>query len=322
MIGMKKINYLFILFFLLSLTILANEEELQNNLSEIHQSIITNRGLQQIREQYMFNRTGIAGKSNSNQYFDGLFKLKSGYDNDNKDLNYDYKSKTKGFLMGTTSNYVKYPNLRLGVDYGYIKSYSKFQDDGGSHTKTRSYGLNMFASYNLDKWNFIGKIGYIKSKNILHVANKNDHLTYKNKNFLVGSEFGRYIDIGDNFMTIYPYVGLNYNQYRTKDYGNMKNNLDGIVDNEIGISLYKLFWNNKLFFAGNVYLKHEISERKHIGFANSKIDKVEVGKNTGNFNISLSYFTSPDFSINVRYEGFLNKNYYYDLIGIGISHNF
>jgi uncharacterized protein with beta-barrel porin domain len=320
---MKKINYLFILSFLISFSILANEEKLQNNLSEIHQNIITNRGLQQIREQYIFKKSDMAGRSNTNQYFDGLFKLKSGYDNDDdKNLNYDYKSKTKGFLMGTSSNYLKYPNLRLGVDYGYIKSYSSFEDNGSSFTQTRSYGLNVFANYNLDKWSLVGKIGYVQSKNILRIAKGMGKFTYRNENFLVGSEFGRYIDIGDNLLTIYPYLGLNYNRYRTKAYGDMKNNIDGVADNEIGLSLYKLFWDKKLFLTGNVYLKHEISQRKDIRFANSKIDQLEVGKNTGIFNVSLSYFTSPDFSINVRYEGILNKNYYYDLIGIGISHNF
>lgn len=305
---------------LCSISIYSAELKLQNNMSEIHKSMITTRGLQQMREQKILEKIEKFGISGSNQYLEGILKLESNYDNDHNKSNYDYKSKTKAFMMGTSSNFIKYPNLRVGVNYGYLKSTVRFDDSPKSKTKVRTHGIETFLGYNYNEWQFIGKIGYAQSKNKLNV-NKSYNIVHRDNSYNVGGEIGRYFVIGDNFAFMYPYVGMNYIHYKMKAYEGLNSYGDGITSSDVGVTLYKEF-KDKLLVTADVSWNHEFDDRKDVRKNKINYDKIETGKNNGQFNVSLGYFYDPDFLITLRYQAFFNKNYYYDLLGVGLSHNF
>ena len=296
------------------------ELKLQNNMSEIHKSIIATRGSQQMREQKIFEKIEKFGLSGSNQYLEGIIRLKSVYDDDDVKSNYDYKNKTAGFLMGTSSNFIKYPNLRVGVNYGYLKSTIRFDDSPQSKTKVRTHGLEIFLGYNYDEWQIIGRFGYTQSKNKLNVS-KNYNRVHRDNSYNIGGEIGRYITLGDKFAFLYPYVGIGYDYYRIKPYENISNYTDGIASGDLGITFYKEF-NEKILLSTDVSWNHEFDDRKNLERDNVNFHRIETGNSSGQFNVSVGYFYDPDFLITVRYQGFFNQNYYYNLVGVGLSHNF
>lgn len=298
----------------------GSELRLQNNMSEVHKMMINTRGIQQMREQKVFEKIEKFGISGSNQYLEGILKLESDYDNDNKKSNYDYKSKTKAFLMGTTSNFLKYPNIRIGINYGYLKSNIRFDDSLVSKTKVRTHGIETFIGYNYDEWQFIGKAGYAQSKNKLNI-NRNYNTVSRDNSYNIDGEIGRYFILGNNFGIIYPYIGMGYNHYRTKAYEDISNYKDGVSSSDVGITYYKEF-NAKFLLSVDASWNHEFSSRDNLVKNDIKFDRMDTGKDNGQYNISLGYFYDPDLLITLRYQAFFNKNFYYDFVGIGLSHNF
>ena len=53
-----------------------------------------------------------------------------------------------------------------------------------------------------------------------------------------------------------------------------------------------------------------------------KIKGLEVGRDAGIFNIKLGYYLDPDFLVSLGYSSFWNREYYYDMFSLTLSHNF
>ncbi|MGF6907144.1 autotransporter domain-containing protein [Fusobacterium sp. PH5-44] len=296
------------------------ELKLQNNMNEVHKMMINTRGMQQMREQKIFEKIDKFGISGSNQYLEGILRLKSDYENDNKKSNYDYKSKTSAFLMGTTSNFINYPNVRIGINYGYLKSNIRFDDSLGSKTKVRTHGIGTFIGYNYKEWQIIGKLGYTQSKNKLNV-NRNYNIINRNKNYNIGGEVGRYFMLCNNIGIVYPYIGIGYNYYKTRAYEGINSYKDGIYSSDLGLTYYKEI-NDKFLLTADISWNHEFSARDNYKKDFISIDRMGIDRDGGQYNISLGYFYDPDFLLTIRYQAFFNKNFYYDLVGVGLSHNF
>lgn len=302
---------------LLSVPALANIDNLQNNLSEINSKIIAHRGMEQFRESIIFKKFDKRGYSGSSQYIEGIGELKSNYDRDN--YNTDYSSKTKGFLTGTNSTFLSNPNMITGVSLGYIKSKVDYKDSNNSDQKVRTYGINAYLAYNYNDFLFIGRAGYDEGKNILSSDNISN-IIYRSKNLSMGAEAGYFFNINDKNI-LYPYVGINWNQYKTQAHQNIKNNSDDIFSGNVGIS-YASQITEKLYFNSSAEWNYEFQDREDLKTRDGKIKILETGKDNGVVSAGIGYYLQEDFLINLRYLAFINKNYCYDMVMLGLTHNF
>lgn len=276
--------------------------EYQNNLADIHTQMNLSRGEEQFRANVIFKDMGIAGRSNSNQYIDYVRYAKGHY---NPGAKYD---ETKSFMLGTNSNLVKHPNFFAGISLGNFKSYLKTDE---TKYKVRSLGFNYFVGYNLDNTLFITKLGYNNSKNRL------ENMSYKTNNWLLAGEVGHIYKLNDS-NRLYPFVTIGTERHVVKSHHNtpkFKNNvpnagaglnLTSIIKNKVQISTTAK-WNSKLK-----------EEKYHI----TKTKTKKLPKNYGEVGVQLGYFVDEDFLVTLGYRYLFDKNYKYNLVNIGLSHNF
>ena len=301
---MKK--YLGIIFLLSSSLLVAQENF--NNIGEIHSKILGNRGKEQFRKNIIFDKFDIAGYSNSNQYLEYLGEIENSYDKDS--MKYDVK--TKAFMMGTNSNLLSNPNIFIGTSLGYLKSDLEYKNE---NAKVRTYGIDYYVGKNIDNLLLIGKFGYTESKNIYN------SYKYRTKDYSLGVEGGYLYNINEKGI-LYPYIAFDWNQYTLKGHNDIKDNNDRVGIGTLGISYSQMLNDNFLLTASSEWV-YDFSEREEIRLNNvEKIPNLEVGRDTGVFNIKLGYFIKPNFLISLGYNSFLNKNYYYDMFSITLSHNF
>ena len=301
---MKK--YLGIIFLLSSSLLVAQENF--NNMGEIHSKILGNRGKEQFRKNIIFDKFDIAGYSNSNQYLEYLGEIENSYDKDS--MKYDVK--TKAFMMGTNSNLLSNPNIFIGTSLGYLKSNLEYKNE---NAKVRTYGIDYYVGKNIDNLLLIGKFGYTESKNIYN------SYKYRTKDYSLGVEGGYLYNINEKGI-LYPYIAFDWNQYTLKGHNDIKDNNDRVGSGTLGIS-YSQILNDKFLLTASSEWVYDFSEREEIRLNNEeKIPNLEVGRDTGVFNIKLGYFIKPNFLISLGYNSFLNKNYYYDMFSITLSHNF
>lgn len=301
---MKK--YLGIIFLLSSSLLVAQENF--NNMGEIHSKILGNRGKEQFRKNIIFDKFDIAGYSNSNQYLEYLGEIENSYDKDS--MKYDVK--TKAFMMGTNSNLLSNPNIFIGTSLGYLKSNLEYKNE---NAKVRTYGIDYYVGKNIDNLLLIGKFGYAESKNIYN------SYKYRTKDYSLGVEGGYLYNINEKGI-LYPYIAFDWNQYTLKGHNDIKDNNDRVGSGTLGIS-YSQMLNDKFLLTASSEWVYDFSEREEIRLNNGeKIPNLEVGRDTGVFNIKLGYFIKPNFLISLGYNSFLNKNYYYDMFSITLSHNF
>lgn len=301
---MKK--YLGIIFLLSSSLLVAQENF--NNIGEIHSKILGNRGKEQFRKNIIFDKFDIAEYSNSNQYLEYLGEIENSYDKDS--MKYDVK--TKAFMMGTNSNLLSNPNIFIGTSLGYLKSNLEYKNE---NAKVRTYGIDYYVGKNIDNLLLIGKFGYTESKNIYN------SYKYRTKDYSLGVEGGYLYNINEKGI-LYPYIAFDWNQYTLKGHNDIKDNNDRVGSGTLGIS-YSQMLNDKFLLTASSEWVYDFSEREEIRLNNGeKIPNLEVGRDTGVFNIKLGYFIKPNFLISLGYNSFLNKNYYYDMFSITLSHNF
>lgn len=313
---MRKRILSVLLFSAISLCAMGGTEELQTNISEINGRIITQRGKEQFRDSIIFKKMDRRGYSGSSQYLEGIGELESDYDGDRSS---DYSSKTKGFLTGTNSTFLAYPNLITGVSMGYVKSKVDYDDAGNSSQKVRTYGVNAYLAYNYNNWLFIGQVGYDESKNIL----KSEGILntrYRTKNYSLGAEAGYFFDIGEKSL-LYPYVGLGWNQYTTKGHDGIEDNNDRVGSGNIGLT-YSTEFMEKFMFTANAEWNYDFADRKDLRTSNDKLEIMETSRDRGIISAGLGYYLQEDFLITLKYMAFTNSNYYHDMVILGFTHNF
>ena len=296
--------------FLLTSTLLFSEENF-NNLGEVHHKFLSNRGKEQFRNNIVFNKFERNGYSNSNQFLEYLGEITRDYYGGS---NYpDYDVKTKGFLMGTTSNLVSNPDVYVGVNLGYFKSNLNYDNE---NSKVRTYGIDYYLGKEYYKnWLVIGKIGYSENKNIY------TDYKYRTKNYSLEIENGYFLSLGEKSI-LYSYVSLDWNQYTIKSHNNIETTDNKIGSSSLGLTYTLEFYNKFLLMANGEWL-YEFDNKNEIrSIDNKKFEKIKTDKNTGIFNIKLGYFIKPEFLISLGYSSFINKNYYYDMFSLTLSHNF
>lgn len=314
---MNKKILLTLLFSMISLGAFGGTNELQTNISEINGKIISQRGMEQFRESIIFKKMDRRGYSGSSQYLEGIGELKSNYDRD--DHNTDYSSKTKGFLTGTNSTFLEYPNLITGISMGYVKSNIDYDDSVSSSQKVRTYGLNAYLAYNYNNWFFIGRAGYDESRNVLK-SQGISNIVYRTKNYSLGAEAGYFYEVGERSL-LYPYVGLGWNQYTTKGHNGIEDNNDRVGSSNIGLTYSKEFM-EKFLFTGNVQWNYDFTDRKDLRTSSGKLDVLETSRDSGVISAGLGYYLQEDLLITIKYLAFANKNYYHDMVVLGLTHNF
>lgn len=293
--------------FLLSSTLLLAQENF-NNMGEIHSKILSNRGKEQFRKNIVFKKFQRSGYSGSNQYLEYVSELKNQYDNGIS----TYDVKTTGFMMGTNSNLLSNPDVYVGVGFGYLKSRLDYSDED---SKVRTYGIDYYIGKNIDNWVFIGKTGYSESKNSY------ESYRYRTKDYSLGVEGGYMYPLGEKSL-IYPYLAFDWNQYTMKAHNNIKNNEDRVGSGAIGI-MYAQELGKKFLLTTSGEWNYDFSEREELRLNDEhKIKGLEVGRDTGVFNVKLGYYVDPDFLVSAGYNSFLNKEYYYDMFTLTLSHNF
>lgn len=248
-----------LVFAAISVSLFGGTHDLQTNLSEINGKIITDRGRSQFRESVMFKKMDRRGYSGSSQYIEGIGKIKSSYDKD--DNNTDYDAKIKGFLMATNSTFLSNPDFMTGMSFGYIRSRAEFDDQDDSSQKIRTYGLNTYLAYNKENWLFIGRAGYDESKNILKTTNISN-IVYRTKNYSLGAEGGYFFELGEKSL-LYPYLGVGWNQYTTKGHDGISTSNDRVGSGNVGF-MYSKEMGDKFLFTGNAEWSYEFADRKNL----------------------------------------------------------
>lgn len=293
--------------FIISSTLIFAEENF-NNMGEVHSRILENRGKEQFRKNIIFKKFNRAGYSGSNQYLEYIGEVGDKYDSDTT----KYDVKTKGFLMGTNSNLLSNPNTYLGVNLGYLKSKLNYPDE---NSKVRTYGIEYYVGKNIENWLLIGKAGYSESKNIY------EDYRYRTKAYSLGVEGGYFYSLGEKTL-IYPYLAFDWNQYTTKAHNDIKDNADKVGSSSLGV-MYAQEFRDKFLLTASGEWKYDFNEKDSIYLRDGgKIKGLEVGRDTGIFNLKVGYYVNPDFLISLGYSSFLNQDYYYDMYSITLSHNF
>ena len=136
---------------------------------------VGNRGLELMRESNINQNMGLSKESGSTQIIDA-------YAGNGK------FSKTKGFMIGTTSNLVAYPNITAGVTVAYDKYKYK---PGSNDYWGRDYDLNTYFSYKLDKNLFTLGLGYSQSRHV------------EKRGYIGNLEYGRFLT-----PSTYLYTGI------------------------------------------------------------------------------------------------------------------
>lgn len=232
----------------------------------------TSKGLELIRQSNMNQEMDFFGESGSSQVIE-VFGSK------NKNFS------SKGVLIGTTSNLLKYPNIHMGVVVGYEKFKNRDID-----YKSREYSLNTNFSYKLNKNVFALGLGYTQQKKVIK------------REYSVSLEYGRIL--GKN---LYSYIGFeNYNK-------NYKNDFSKDIDYQnykIGLSHY--------------YVKDKIrlNNGLELNLDSKKYDKDNRGKGNFEFYSAIGYYIYDDLILEAKYKGIINKEFYSNVFSLGFTHNF
>lgn len=233
---------------------------------------VGNRGLELMRESNINQNMGLSKESGSTQIIDA-------YAGNGK------FSKTKGLMIGTTSNLVAYPNITAGVTVAYDKY--KYKPESNNYWG-RDYDLNTYFSYKLDKNLFTLGLGYSQSRHV------------EKRGYTGNLEYGRFLT-----PSTYLYAGIE-GQNR-----NYKNSEDlNFVNYKVGV-LRQDTW-KKLKFVNGVEFNMD----------NKKYDREERGRGNVTFVSRASYYIYDDLLFDVQYRGTKNSKFYDNVVGVGFTHYF
>ncbi|MGL5051902.1 MAG: autotransporter domain-containing protein, partial [Fusobacteriaceae bacterium] len=154
-----------------------------NNVAEINNNFIKEKGREYIRQGIMSDFQNRAGATKSNQYIEGV--LGNGKYNGTGDYS-KYKTDTKGIVIGTTSEFNKEEESSwiTGVNFGYLTSDVNY-DSIERKDKAENISTNAYLGYrdkNLLSFGYAG-IGINKKKT--------NNFSEDKKNLNLGLEVGK-----------------------------------------------------------------------------------------------------------------------------------
>ena len=235
---------------------------------------VGNRGLELIRESNINQNMGLSKESGSTQIIDvyaGNGKF----------------AKTKGFMIGTTSNFIDYPNITAGVTVAYDKY--KYKPDNNDYWG-RNYDVNTYFSYKLDKNLLTVGFGYSQAR---HVAKRG---------YIGNLEYGRFLN-GNTYL----YTGVDG---QNRIYNGENSEKLRFTNYKIGV-LRQDTW-KKLKFVNGV----------EVNIDNRKYDIEDRGRENLTFVSRASYYIYDDLLFDVQYRGTKNKKFYDSVVGVGFTHYF
>ncbi|MGL5056726.1 MAG: autotransporter domain-containing protein [Fusobacteriaceae bacterium] len=288
-----------------------------NNVAEINNNFIKEKGREYIRQGIMSDFQNRAGATKSNQYIEGV--LGNGKYNGTGDYS-KYKTDTKGIVIGTTSEFNKEEESSwiTGVNFGYLTSDVNY-DSIERKDKAENISTNAYLGYrdkNLLSFGYAG-IGINKKKT--------NNFSEDKKNLNLGLEVGKIYSFSDR-KYLYPYIGLDYSLFflDDKDVGNLKYEKDiynyGVGG--VGISYFADY--TKWQFKINARLNSEIfsSESGKVNFLNKSYDSFELEGRNLTVSFRVGYYLAEDILLTLETLGVYNEDYRDVVYGLRISHNF
>lgn len=237
-----------------------------------------NRGLELMREGNLNQIFELNKKSGSLQTVETYFEK-------NK------KIKSRGFLLGTVSNFLAAPNIHAGLTVAYQKyNFKKL------NYEDREYALNTYMSHRKNNYLFTAGLAYAQSKNVEKRA------------------YSGLVEIGKFFKSpsfnifdkgnYYLYSGLEANRWKFRNNKNIN-----FVNYRLGLSTYHFI--NKFRLNGNIELNAD----------NKRYDD-DRGKYNLAFSYAVAYQIYDDLLIELKYKGTKNKKFYNNLVSLGFTHAF
>ena len=247
-----------------------------NSYSNIERSNnVSNRGLELMRESSINQNMGLSKQSGSTQIIDA-YRGNSKYE------------RTKGFMIGTSSNFVDYPNVSAGVTIAYDKYNQKNSDE---KYWGRNYDLHTYFSYKLDKNLFLAGVGYSQARHV------------EKREYSGNVEYGRFLT-----PNTYAYLGI---EGENRIYKGKKS-----VEN-FKFANYKLGINRQ-----DTWKKLKFYNGIEVNMDNKIYDKEDREKYNLELVSRVSYYIYDDLLIDLQYRGIKNKKFYESIIGLGFTHNF
>ena len=190
-------------------------------------------------------------------------------------------------MIGTTSNFVAYPNITAGVTVAYDKY--KFKPDNNDYWG-RDYDVNTYFSYKLNKNLFTVGFGYSQARHV------------EKRGYIGNFEYGRFLT-GNTYL----YAGV---EGQNRDYkGEGSENLR-FANYKLGV-LRQDTW-KKLKFVNGV----------EVNMDNRKYDIEDRGRGNLTFVSRVSYYIYDDLLFDVQYRGTKNSKFYDNVVGVGFTHYF
>lgn len=274
---MKKTVVIFYLFLFSSFSF-ANSFSVEDRSMEI-------RGREQFRDTLIWKEKNREGQSGSNQYIDVF----------HSSYHKQTKGKGQGVLWGTNSNLLRYPDIYLGVSFGYFRG-KELAKDHEKKDKLRNYGVNAEIGYIKHRYLLLGGIGYTELR---HTRNFEKRFREKEGHFF--TEFGRLIPLSEKDY-VYPFVGFSAQKIERES---------ELPKNDVGL-LYTRVWNDAWSskIQGQYFYDWKSREKR------------EKKDHYFGFLVSLSYRIYEDLEAQIQYRGKFQHERYEKTISLGFSHNF
>lgn len=290
-----------------------------NNIAEINNSFIREKGREYIRQGILSEFQNREGSSKSNQYIEGV--LGTGKYTGTGDYS-KYKTDTKGVVIGTTSQFNQEENSSwiTGVSFGYLTSEVDY-DWSKRGDKVESIGTNAYLGYrekNLLSFGYVG-IGVNN--------NKGQSFNQDRKSLNLGLEVGKIYSFNER-KYLYPYLGLDYSLFFLEDeeIGNIRYEKDSYSYGTGGIGISYFADYTKWQFKLNARLNGEILSSGGVKVKNLDLNRSYESFKLEGENLTLSfrvgYYLAEDILLTFETLGVYNRDYRDVVYGLRVSHNF
>ncbi|MBS9776222.1 MAG: hypothetical protein KGV57_03965 [Fusobacterium sp.] len=232
--------------------------------------IYGNRGLEMMRESIINSELGFDKQSGSTQIVEGFAGNSRKYN-------------SRGFLLGTVSNFTAFPHIRAGITVAY----QRYKDKKDIY-KTRDYALDNYVSYKYKDNIFTGSFGYSQAKNV------------EKREYSYTLEYGKLYK--KNF---YIYV----NGKNTKQKYSKKEDKSFLT---YGVGLTRF----------DYFDKFRLGTRIEYNIINKRISGNNRGRGSLSFYAGLGYFIYDDLIVDAKYRGIGNSKFYDSVISLGFTHLF
>lgn len=297
-----------------------------DNVSTINSNFVTEKGKDYMRKGVLSSYLYRSGSTSSTQ----KIELYSGTGENEGSQDYlPYDTKSKGFLIGTTSQFNATHNTAwmTGVSFGYIYSNLDF-NEGVRDENIHTIGVNAYISYlrNTNVYMAYLGTGLSSVKNGLDNTDKND--------VKVGIEAGRVYDFG-NRNYFYPYIGIEGSRYFMDDYYSKNSGINDIAYyRQSKRGLVKLIIGTnytidraKYFIEGNLKATQNIIGENpeysvKLNEIKMNLEELNTGKLTGIAEVKLGYYWAEDLLYTLEVSYHKNKNYKDLITGVRVSYSF